>query len=473
MILSLIPRRPAARRGLIAFFAAIAAAGFGFADDWPQWLGPQRDGVWRENGIVERFPAGGPPVRWRTPIKSGYASPAVVGNRVYVMDFALKPGTRSGNVMSRSSLPGVERVLCLDDSDGHIVWEHKYDCDYAIAFPAGPRATPVVAGGRVYTLGAMGDLLCLDAENGKPVWSVNLPQRYGDPQKPVRGVPLWGYAASPLLDGDRLITLGGDDGSVVVALHKDTGKELWKALSSFSIGYCPPVIYSVGKTRQLIVWHPEAVCGLDPQSGQVFWEYPFPLHRSALAIPMPRFDGKHLFVTSFYNSALMLDLGADHPAPTVLWQGKGKSEKPEQTATLHSIMPTPVIKDGFIYGIDSYGELRCLRVDTGERVWTALGVTRPLKDGKRDESKPGEKDRWDNAFLDPQGDRCFIFNEAGELIIAKLEPTGYTEIDRAKIIEPDNSMPNRKVVWSQPAYAHRSVYVRNDHEIVCVSLAPK
>jgi outer membrane protein assembly factor BamB len=389
------------------------------------------------------------------------------------MDFKPKATSKTTMNMARANMPGVERVLCLDDATGAVVWKHEYDCDYAISFPSGPRTTPLVAGGKVYTLGAMGDLLCLDADSGKVAWSVNLPERYGDPQKPHRGVPLWGYAASPLLDGDRIITLGGDDGSVVVALNKNTGKEVWRALSSFSIGYCPPVIYTVGKTRQLIIWHPEAVCGLDPETGKLFWEAPFRLHQSALAIPMPQFDGKHLFITSFYNSALMLALDTDKPAATVLWQGQGKSEKPDRTATLHSIMPTPIFKDGYIYGIDSYGELRCLKAETGDRIWTALGVTKPLKDGKRDESKLTEANRWNNAFLTPQGDRCFLFNEAGELVIAKLEPSGYTEIDRAKIIEPDNVMPNRKVVWSQPAYAHQSVYVRNDRELVCVSLEKK
>jgi outer membrane protein assembly factor BamB len=296
---------------------------------------------------------------------------------------------------------------------------------------------------------------------------VNLPERYG--AKP----PVWGYAACPLLDGDRLITLAGGDGSLVVALHKDTGKELWRALSAFSIGYCPPIIYTVGKTRQLVVWEPEAVCGLEPETGKVYWQVPFELHQSALTVPTPRFDGQRLFVTSFYNSALMLKLDPDKPAATVLWKGKARGERPDQTATLHSIIPTPVVKDGYIYGVDSYGELRCLKAETGDRVWTALGVTRALKNGKRDESKPTQKDRWDTAFLTPQSDRYFLFNEAGELIIAKLDPTGYTEIDRAKIIEPDNHMPGRDVVWSHPAYAHKSAYVRNDHELVCVSLEKK
>ncbi|HEY1380794.1 MAG TPA: PQQ-binding-like beta-propeller repeat protein [Gemmataceae bacterium] len=467
MSLPLSVRRSGRFRAALALTAALGLTAAAAADDWPQWLGPQRDGVWREDGILDRFPPGGPAVRWRAAVGSGYASPAVVGDRVYITDLVRKPGGPG-----RGRVSGTERVLCLDDATGQVVWKHEYGVEYTIGYPAGPRATPLVAGGQVYTLGAMGDLLCLDARTGKVVWSVNLPREYGDPKKPNRGIPIWGFAASPLLDGDRLITLGGPDGSVVVALHKDTGKELWRALSAFSTGYCPPAIYTVGTTRQLIVWHPEAVCGLEPETGNVYWEVPFELHRpSALSIPMPRFDGKHLFVTSFYNSALMLTLDPDKPGASVLWRGRGKGERPDQTAAIHSIIPTPVLKDGYVYGVDSYGELRCLKADTGERVWTALGVTRALKDGRRDESKPGKDDRWDNAFLTPHGDRYLLFNEAGELIIARLEPTGYTEIDRAKVIEPDNTMPGRPVVWSQPAYAHRSVYVRNDHELVCISLA--
>jgi outer membrane protein assembly factor BamB len=453
---------------LVAGAAVLALASSAPADDWPQWLGPQRDGVWREEGILDKFPPGGPKVRWRAKIGSGYAGPAVAGGKVYVTDYVNRPGEQlpaSGFSPPgrRYKLPGAERVVCLDDATGKVLWTHEYETEYGIDYPAGPRTTPLVSGGKVYTLGAMGDLRCLDAETGKLLWAKNFPKDFGAP------VQTWGFAAHPLLDGDRLICLVGGDGTGAVAFHKDTGTELWRSLSPRDAGYAPPMIYTVGRTRQLIVWTAEAVCALVPETGGLLWEEPFKV-RAALSVPTPRFDGGRLLVTSFYNGALMLKLDPDKPGATVLWKGKGRSEKPNQTDTLHSIIPTPVLKDGYIYGVGSYGELRCLKADTGERVWKTMAATRPLKAGKPDESPETEKDRWGNAFLVPQGDRYFLFNERGELIIAKLSPKGYEEIDRARILEPDNRMPGRPVVWSHPAFAHRSVYARNDHEIVCVSL---
>ncbi len=430
------------------------------ADDWPQWLGPQRDGVWREKGILTTFPTQGPKVRWRTPIGGGYAGPAVAGHRVYVTDRILPPDTRNpANPFAKSAVPGQERVLCLDDADGQVVWKHEYPCTYEISYPAGPRATPLVHGGKVYTLGAMGDLLCLDAGTGKVLWSKNFPKDYQAP------VPLWGFAASPLLDGDRLICLVGGEGSLVVAFHKDTGKELWRSLSVKEQGYCPPMIYTIGGKRQLIIWHPEAVCGLDPETGKLYWSQPFAV-KANLTVPTPRQAGDLLFVTSFYNGALMLKFTADKAAPVVLWKGKNQSENPRLTDTLHSIIPTPFLRDGYIYGVCSYGELRCLKADTGERVWESMKAT-----------TGGPKERWANAFLVPHEDRVFLMNEKGDLIIARLTPQGYEEISRAHIIEPTNRMvagqrENRAaVLWSHPAFAHQSVYVRNDREIVCASLA--
>jgi len=442
------------------------------ADDWPQWLGPKRDAVWRETGILDKFSAGGPKVRWRTPIGGGYAGPAVVKDRVYVLDRILADGAKNpDSPFRRDGVPGKERVLCLDESSGRILWTHEYDCPYRISYPAGPRTTPLVHDGKVYTLGAMGHLFCLDADDGKVLWSKDFVKDYKAP------VPLWGFAASPLLDGDKLICLVGGKNSIVVAFDRNTGAETWRSLSfqkrGVEIGYCPPVIYTLAGKRQLIIWHPEALNGLDPETGKPYWSQPFlrdprgddtedvPIVVKAnLTIPTPRLAGEdRLFVTSFYNGSMMVKLSGDKS--TVLWRSHVESEQPNRTDTLNSIMPTPFIRDGFIYGVCSYGELRCLRVDNGKRVWMTLQAT-----GAR-----AENERWANAFLIAQGDRFFLPNEKGDLLIARLTPKGCEPIDRAHILEPTSSLGNRKVVWSHPAFANKSMYARNDKEIVCVSLA--
>ena len=421
------------------------------ADDWPQWLGPQRDGVWRETAIVKTFPSGGPPVRWRAPIGGGYAGPAVAQGRVYVTDRRLAPkSSNPGNPFQRGEIPGSERVLCLNEADGKILWKHEYDCPYNLSYPAGPRTTPLVRDGKVYTLGAEGDLFCLEAQTGKVLWSREFKKDFGVE------TPLWGFSANPLLDGNRLICLVGGQGSVAVAFDKDSGKELWRALTAKEPGYCPPMIYEAGGKRQLIIWHPESINSLDPETGKVYWSHRVEA-RSALTVPTPRKSGDYLLISSFYNGSLMLRFDRDKPAATEVWRGKSNSER--NTDTLHSIIATPFIEDGYIYGACSYGQFRCLKADTGERVWETFVPT------------GGKEERWATTFIVKNSDRFFLPNEKGDLIIAKLSPKGYEEISRAHLLEPTNTMPNRPVVWCHPAFANRCIYWRNDKEIICVSLA--
>jgi outer membrane protein assembly factor BamB len=430
------------------------------ADDWPQWLGPKRDGMWRETGILAKFPQGGPKVRWRTPIAEGYSGPSVANGKVYITDRVRAKGVENpaDPFSKKARVAGIERIICLKEADGTVLWKQEYPCDYQIAYASGPRTSPVVVGGKVYTLGAMGHLYCSDADKGTILWSKDLVKEY------KISVPLWGFAAHPLVDGDRLICLVGGQGSVAVAFNKDTGKEIWKALSNPEPGYCPPMIYEVGGKRQLIIWHPGSVNSLDPETGAVYWTQSYgtkKLIKANLTVPTPRLDKDKLFFTAFYDGPLMLKLDGTKQ-PSVLWQGDGRGEEPDQTSGLHSIMPTPTIKDGYIYGICSYGELRCLEEATGKRVWETYKAT------------TGKSVRWGNAFLIEQGDRFILFNENGDLIIAKLTPKGYTEIDRANILTPTNTMARpvgRRVIWSHPAFANRCVYARNDKEIICVSMA--
>jgi outer membrane protein assembly factor BamB len=423
------------------------------ADDWPQWQGPQRDGVWRETGILEKFPASGLKVRWRTPIGGGYSGPSVAGDRVYVMDRQLGGGASGPrNAFARTAIPGTERVLCLNEADGKILWQHEYDCPYEMSYGAGPRATPLVSDGKVYTLGAEGNLLCLDAASGKVLWSHDFKAEYH------AKTPIWGFAGHPLLEGKKLFCLVGGPGSVAVAFDKDTGKELWRALSAREPGYCGPMLITAGGARQLILWHSQAVNSLDPETGKVYWSQPWEV-KMGLCIPTPRLSGDLLFFTTFYTSSHCFKLNGSQPDASLLWEGKSFSEK--NTDTLHSIISTPFIEDGYIYGVCSYGQLRCLKLETGERLWETLAAT----------TNDNKETRWATAFIIKNGNRFFLANEKGDLIIAKLSPKGYDEISRTHLIDPVNMDPRRAVVWSHPAFAHKCVYARNDKEILSASLA--
>lgn len=453
------------RIALATIFVVFLCSDSANAEDWPQWMGTHRDGVWRESGITPIL-SGKPRYRWRTPIGAGYAGPAIANGKVFITDRVLDEGAKNpSDSFDRAAVRGKERVHALDEATGKVLWTHEYECLYRVSYASGPRCTPLVAGNRVYTLGTMGHLKCLDSENGNVIWAKDLTKVYKAPAQ------TWGFSAHPLLDGDRLICLVGGE-AAVVAFNKDTGDEIWQSMEVSNVGYCPPVIYKVGDSHQLIIWTAENVNGLVPETGKVLWTVPFS-SRAGLSIPMPRLDGDRLFVTSFYNGPLMLKLNSDPIGAKEIWKGGVVSEQPRKTVGLHSIMPTPVIADGYIYGVCSYGQLRCLKADTGERVWETMRATRPMKDGKIDDSTKNinEKDRWANAFLTPQADRYWLFNEHGDLILAKLSPKGYDELGRLNILKPDNDMAQHPVVWSHPAYANRSCFARNDSEIVCVDLS--
>ena len=443
------------RSGFISsfFLLSIVQGGWSLlAEDWPHWQGPKSDGVWREHGIVDSFPAEGPPIRWRTSIAAGYSSPAVADGRVFLTD---RPNSEiRGNPAGatvRASEAGRERVLCLDERDGRVLWQYEYDCPYMLSYPSGPRASPAVAGNRVYTIGAEGDLHCLDVATGRVIWARSFKRDYGVTTQ------TWGFAAPPLIDGNRVICLVGGVGHTVVAFDRETGKELWRALQTREPGYAPATIIQAGGRRQLIVWDSESLNALDPETGAVFWSEPFKT-KMAHAIGTPRQVGDFLFISSFFDGSMMMRLDRKEPRATVEWRIKGASEvRPEG---LHSLMSTPFLENGHIYGVCSFGHLRCLKLETGERVWESLAPTTV-------QDKPA---RWTTAFLVKHEDRFFIYNETGDLIIARLTPKGYEEIGRAHLLDPTNRAGGRDVHWSHPAFANGCVYVRNDREIICADL---
>jgi outer membrane protein assembly factor BamB len=417
------------------------------ADDWPQWLGPHRDAVYREEGIVSQFPEQGLKVKWRVPLDWGYAGPAVAGDRVFVMDYKRVEGELTNNPGGRDKLRGQESVKCFDVRDGSLLWTHQYDRPYNMSFAGGPRCTPTVDGPRVYALGAEGNLWCLEGATGRVLWSKDFVRDYG------AETAIWGVAAHPLVDGNRLYCVVGGQGSVAVAFNKLTGEEIWQALSASQPGYCPPTMIEHGGTRQLLIWHAESVNALEPASGQLIWSVPVkPSY--GMAIAAPRKLGAELLVTGIGNAALMR-LNEDATRADLVWRATTKT-------ALFCGTSTPFLEEGIAYGCDiNTGALTAVRLRDGQRLWQ---TRQPTTGGDR-------RQQYGTAFLVKHQDRFFLFSETGDLILARLSPERYEEISRFRVLEPTNEVFGRAVVWSQPAFAHTSMFARNDKELVCVDLA--
>ncbi|MFN5896239.1 MAG: PQQ-binding-like beta-propeller repeat protein [Planctomyces sp.] len=415
------------------------------ADDWPQWMGPQRDNVWREDGLLEKFPAGGPKVLWSTPVAGGYSGPAVSGGKVCITDYVTADNVKVDN-FDRREFSGTERIHCLDEATGKVLWTHEYPVKYSISYPAGPRCTPVMHEGLVYALGAEGHLFCLSTDSGKVVWSHDLKKEYSTT------APLWGYAAHPLIDGDNLLTLAGGEGTHIVALNRLTGQEVWRSTSSGAQGqgYCPPTIINHGGARQLIMYKPDAVVSLDPATGKQYWSLPYEASNGSI-IMSPVLSGNYLYAAGYSNKSLMMELDPARPAARELWRDKSNIICP--------VNVQPFLDKEVLYGFDQKGVLRALTIPDGKRLWETSDAI-----GKRPAGS-------ETAFIVRQGSRYVLFNELGELLLAELTAEGYREIDRAKVIEPSNFAFGREVVWSMPAFANRPRYLRNDNQIICVDFA--
>ena len=449
-------REPRSRStlALITFAAAVAVTPPLLAEDWTQFRGRDRLGVWHEAGIVETLPQA-LKVTWRTPIGSGYSGPAVADGRIFVSDWAEDPRSRT--------VDGTERALALDEQTGEVLWTHEWETTYRMlvySYAVGPRATPTVDDDRVYVLGATGRLFCFDVETGAIRWQKDYIEDYDT------SVPVYGIASAPLVDGERLIALvGGEPDALVVAFDKHTGEELWRSLPVRSeLGYAHPVIYEAGGVRQLIIWHPEALASLDPETGAVYWEHPWEVSM-AVSLATPVRSGDYLLVSQFFNGSMMMRLSSDRPAATEMWRGRSRSELPDMTEGLHALVTTPVIDGDTIYGVGSYGELRGLDARTGERLWMNRDMTVEV--------------RWSSAHLVRHANRYFVNNDVGDLIIARLTPTGYVELSRTKLIEPTSgsgtrtphgAIAERIVNWTHPAYANGHIVHRNDREIIRASL---
>lgn len=458
------------------------------AEDWPKWLGERGDSVWNEAETISKFPELDEMVKWRAPVKAGYTGPSVAEGRVYLMDrdqreatddekaaweaekeAARKAAEEAGKPRPMMFTPffGNERILCLDEKTGKEIWSHDYECKYQISYHLGPRTTPTVDGNHVYTLGAMGKLICFKAADGEIVWQKDLMKEYDC--KP----PVWGYSAHLVVDGEKLICLVGGKDAGVVAFNKNDGSEIWKALDTQEICYAPPVFHQSGDVRQMLVWYDVAIASLNPETGEVHWSCEFPkinddnpiVRRPSVVIATPRIVDDTLYVSDAYSGSLMLKLKPNAEGFEEMWSTTpGDMSQREFISTL---MTAPIVKDGYIYGINANkGEMRCLDAKTGETKWE----TRKPSVGDLEGANLDRGVLFATSFIVENNDKFFIFNDQGYLIIAKLSPEGYEELDRLQVIEPTDHARGRDVVWSHPAFANGCMFVRNDKEMVCIDL---
>ncbi|MBP87896.1 MAG: dehydrogenase [Planctomycetaceae bacterium] len=414
------------------------------AEEWPQWRGSNRDGWWNETGIIDKFESEQIEVLWRQPIGAGYSGPTVADGRVYVTD----------RQVERKQ---IERIHCFDWKLGRKLWTHEYDCEYTVSYQAGPRASVTIDDGRAYALGAMGHLHCLDAGAGVVLWKRDLNEEYQIAAG--RRMPIWGIASSPLIYGDLVIVhIGAKKNASIVAFDKKSGDEEWRALNDRA-QYSAPILIEQAGQPVVVCWTGDGVAGLDPRDGRVHWHHAMTPRNMPIGIATPLIDRNRLFVTSFYDGSLMLRLRQDEPAVEMIWRRVGQDEK--NTDALHSIISTPIFDGDYIYGVDSYGELRCLESSSGDRLW--------------EDSRATPRNRWSNLHFVRNGERVWMFNEMGELIISKLSAAGFQELSRAKLIDPtkpqlSGSGRRNGVCWAHPAFAYKHVFIRNDKEIVCASL---
>ena len=405
-----------------------------FATDWPQWRGPNRAATWTESGIVERLPTNRLKVLWRAPIAMGYSSPVIVAGKVYLSDAELKkPLVR-------------ERVHCLEADSGKALWTYSYehpvpDWFFMEGQARGPGATPIVRKGKVYALDLFGNTVCLDTSHGNVVWKKNLKEEFQMKETSVD--------TSPLIEGDLLILmLGGKGGAGIVALDRNTGREVWRALDE-AVTWSSPIVIDAGGVRQLIVWTQQSVSSLNPVNGKLYWREATSTGGSpgTAGVSTPVFQNSYLLVSGW-----MFQLEKDRPAGKTLWpEGKGVSRR------ILSDTSTGVLLGDYVYSAKAGGDFLCLKAATGEEIWKTSAVTELINGA--------------STHVTVHGDSAFLFNDRGELIQARLAPSGYEEISRTKLIEPTSTFGSRKVAWAAPAFAHQNVYARNDEEVICVSLA--
>ena len=379
--------------------------------DWPQWRGPNRDGISAEKDFATTWPKEGPPRLWSANLGGGYSTVAVVGDRLYTM----------GNVND------VDRVMCLNTATGKQLWDYKYPCSAADpnGYP-GPRCTPTVDGNLVYTVSRQGHLLCLSAANGALVWNQHLVNNFGG------RMPQWGFSGSPLVEGNLLILETGAQGRSVLALNKLNGRLVW-ATGNYAAGYSSPVAFDLGRERAVAVFSAGGLTCRAVSNGRILWHYNWRTSYDVNAATPIVFDDK-IFISSGYGSGCAL-LQMTANSVQLVWSNKN----------MRNQFSSCVRSRGHLYGFDD-NQLRCLDLITGAVKWSTLA--------------------YGKGSLMTAGGRLILYGERGRLGLAEASPTGFQELAGAQVLGGNST-------WAPPVLANGHIYCRSFASLACLNVATK
>ncbi|MFO0918978.1 MAG: PQQ-binding-like beta-propeller repeat protein [Planctomycetaceae bacterium] len=359
---------------------------------------------------------------WKREIGGGYSGISVVGERVYTMDRQKPPDER-------------ERILCFQAETGDLLWRHEYPVEYGkLDYGNGPRSTPTIHDGRLYAVGAMGDVRCLDATSGELIWKLHYVKDFAG------RLPTWGFSGSAVIHQDFCyLSPGSGDGASVIAVHRLTGKELWRSLKD-EAGYCTPLVFRAHDRDQLFCWTPSHLRFLDATTGELLWSHPYEI-QYGVSIAKPIYQDGIIFISGYWDGAKAIRLGETAHDTKLAW---------EDRSFLRGLMAQPLYRHGLGYLLDKSQGLTCFALQTGKKLWD-------------DDHQMTPRDRNPQASLVWLGDddRAIILNAEGDLILARLNETGYHETSRTNIIGH---------TWAHPAYAGNRVFARSDTEIVGRSL---
>lgn len=377
-------------------------------DDWPQWRGPNRDGISAERGLLKSWPQNGPPLAWQASgAGEGYSSFAVANGRLYTL------GARGGN----------EYVMAYDAATGKRLWETAHGRRFDNDRGGGPRATPTVEGNRLYAFGASGDLTAMDAASGKTLWSVNVLKQFGGSNI------TWGLSESPLVLSDRILVNAGARGASIVALKKTDGSPIWKSQAD-EAGYSSAVLHEAGGVREAIFFTGERALGVDVNDGRLLWSYGGVSNRTAnIATPIVR--GNRVFLSSAYGTGgALLEL--------VPGNGGISARQVYFTREMMNHHASSVLIGDYLYGF-SNSILTAMKFDDGSVAWRNRSV------GK-----------GSLVFAD---ERLYLFSENGVVGLAEAAPDGYREHGRFQI--RTGSLPT----WSHPVVSGGRLFIRDQDTI--------